>query len=99
MDFKDMTRRFIPAAMALALATAWPSTPDHGLRQISRHEAGCLTDTDCKALADTRALIGLGCTAPTGMTPWWPRGAPLYRDDEDQFPATCHAIYPVMIGD
>jgi hypothetical protein len=60
-------------------------------------EAGCLTDTDCDALADGRALRGLGCVAPKGEAAWWRADEPLYRDHEDEFPATCADIHPVTV--
>lgn len=66
---------------------------------VSRANSECLTDTDCEALADSEALIGWGCEPAPGESAYWGLGQPLYRDFEDEFPATCEDIYPVHVLD
>jgi hypothetical protein len=84
---------------AFAIPHATQGGPVETRLTISRALSGCLTDTDCDALADGAALIGYGCEAPRGETAWWNPWEPLYRDHEDDFPATCAAIEPVTVID
>jgi len=74
-------------------------TPPDPTPTVSRMASNCLTDTDCDALADDAALIGLGCTAENPADIYWQPGAALYRNEEDLFPGQCVDIHAVRVVD
>lgn len=95
----SLTDTLTAGAIALTIGAALPlvvPAADH-VPVITAAESGCLTDTDCDALADGFALRGLGCVAPADEPAWWNADEPLYRNHEDEFPATCRDIHPVRV--
>lgn len=84
-------------AFAIGAGVALSVASGNDTRVIVVAESGCLTDTDCEALEDGFALRGLGCVAPADEPAWWNADEPLYRNHEDEFPATCADIHPVRV--